>query len=209
MKDEQEGPAYGRTNWRRFAVAVGVPVVVAGGLIAATASGAIAASFTISGSQFKLSANHLHGDGFTQYSGGLPTTGGKTTIAAMAGIQDAKITKLCQTVKAPNPFGGSIVLRIDAGASKDVIAHNLLIGMSDLQGDTTFTDLQIGNDASTLTADGAATHGTVGAFGQQARTVDIDGLHQTAYYTSAGTFVLNGMRLHIYTGDEANSQECF
>jgi hypothetical protein len=215
VKDAQGGPAYGRTNWRKFAVAVGVPTVVAGGLIAATATGALAASFTISSTDFKLSADHLHGDGFTQYSGGLPTASG-AKIAAMSGIKHATLTKMCQTVKGPNPFGGSIVMRIDAGApdangtKHDVVAENLLIGMSDLQGDATFKGIQIGLDASKLDADGSTDpHGAPGSFGQQATTVDIEGLRQTAYYTSAGTFTLNGMRLHLFTGDEALKQECF
>jgi len=209
VKDAQGGPAYGRTNWRRFAVAVGLPAVVAGGLIAATATGALAASFTISGKTFKLSADHLHGDGFTQYSGPLATKDG-ATIAAMSGMKYAELTKMCQTVAAPTPLG-PVVMRIDAGGGTEkVIADNLLIGMNDLQGEATFTDIKIGLDASTLSGDGSQTHGEAGGFGQQASKVDIDNLRQTAYYTSAGTFRLNGMKLHLYLGKEDTAgKECF
>jgi hypothetical protein len=204
VKDAQGDPAYGRTNWRRFAVAVGVPTVVAGGLVLALANGALAASFSVSGSQFKLSADKLVGTGFTQYSGALHTASGGTIVAAMSGIKSADITNLCQSVSA-----GPIVLRIEAGGSGHDPAHadDLLIGMSQLSGDATFSNINIGQDASTLDADGAATHGAVGSFGQQADKVTINGLQQKAYSTSASTFTLNGMSLKLYIGD--SSKECF
>jgi uncharacterized protein DUF6230 len=209
VKDAQGGPAYGRTNWRRFAIAMGVPAVVAGGLIAATATGALAAGITVSSTEFKLSADNLTGEGFTQYSGAFGSAdGGK--VVALSGIKHAKLTNMCQTVKGPSPFGGSVVIRIEAGGgNKAVDAEDLLIGMSDLKGDARFEGIQIGLDSSTLNADGAKTHGQVGGFGQQATTVKIDGLQQTASYTTAGVFTLNGMKLHLYAGKDAAEHECF
>ncbi|WP_250002544.1 DUF6230 family protein [Actinoplanes sp. M2I2] len=210
MKDAQGDPAYGRTNWRRFAVAVGVPAVVAGGLVVALANGALAASFSVSGTQFKLSADRLVGEGFTQYSKQLPTekvqptTGQKYVVAAMSGIESADIYKLCQSVAA-----GPVVLRIEAGSAPDkpAEAENLLIGMSELSGDATFQNIDIGQDASTLDQDGQKEHGEVGGFGQQASGVTIVGLKQKAYMTSASTFKLTGMSLKLYLGD--TSKECF
>jgi hypothetical protein len=202
VKDAQGDSAYGRTNWRRFAVAVGVPAVVAGGLVIGMANGALAASFSISGTQFKLSADKLVGTGFTQYSGGLKTN--STTIpAAMSGIKSADIYNLCQTVAA-----GPIILRIEAGkdATNPVHADDLLIGMSELSGDATFDHINIGQDASTLDADGAATHGAVGGFGQQANGVTINGLKQVAYSTTASTFKLSGMSLTLFIG---TGKDCF
>jgi hypothetical protein len=209
VKESPSDPAYGRTNWRKFAVSIGVPLAVAAGLVIALEQGAIAASFTVSGSSFKLSADELNGKGFTQYSGAL-NTGKGPYITALSGINSADITKLCQTVAAPNPLGGSVVMRIDAGDNgTPAHADNLLIGMDDLKGDATFGSIQIGLDASTLDADGAASHGQAGSFGQQAATVDIKNLQQTATYTSAGTFKLTHMHLHLFTGDGAKSNECF
>lgn len=210
MKDAQGDPAYGRTNWRRFAVAVGVPAVVAGGLVVALANGALAASFSVSGTQFKLSADKLVGEGFTQYSKQLPTetvqstTGQKYVVAAMSGIKTADIHKLCQSVAA-----GPVVLRIEAGTdpNKPAEAEDLLIGMSELSGDATFGNIDIGQDASRLDADGGKEHGEIGGFGQQATSVTIVGLKQKAYMTSASTFKLTGMSLKIYLGD--SSKECF
>jgi hypothetical protein len=208
VEDAQSAPAYGRTNWRRFAVAVGVPAVVAGGLVLALAEGALAANFTVSGKQFKLSADRLVGNGFTQYSGELPTTdkenypGGKIP-AAMSGINNADLWNLCQSVAV-----GPVTLRIEAGGDQDnpVHAEDLLIGMSTLGGNATFKDIQIGLDGSTLNADGAGSHGAPLSFGQQAKSVEILKLRQEAYYTSASTFVLNGMSLKLHIG---GSHECY
>ncbi|WP_127503600.1 DUF6230 family protein [Actinoplanes solisilvae] len=210
MKDAQGDPAYGRTNWRRFAVALGVPTVVAGGLVVALATGALAASFSVSGTQFKLTADRLVGEGFTQYSKTLPTekvqpsTGQKYVVAAMSGIGSADIYKLCQSVAA-----GPVILRIEAGTdpNKPAEAEDLLIGMSELSGDATFSDINIGQDASTLDADGGEEHGEIGGFGQQADKVTIVGLKQKAYMTSASTFKLTGMSLKLYIGD--SSKECY
>ncbi|HEX5202422.1 DUF6230 family protein [Paractinoplanes rhizophilus] len=203
MKDSLDA-AEGRTNWRRFAVAAGVPAVVAGALVFGVASGALAASFSVSGTQFKLSADRLEGQGFTQYSGVLDTADPSKKIpAAMSGIKSAKIYNLCQTVAV-----GPVVLRIEAGKDSDrpVEAQDLLIGMSELSGDATFTDINIGQDASTLNQDGAASHGAAGGFGQGAKSVTITDLHQKAYSTSASTFKLSGMSLKLHIGD---GTECF
>ncbi|MEV6306674.1 DUF6230 family protein [Actinoplanes sp. NPDC051861] len=202
MEDAQSAPAYGRTNWRRFAVAVGVPTVVAGGLVVALAEGALAANFTISGKQFKLSASKLVGDGFTQYSGELETKDGKVP-AAMSGIQSATLNDLCQSVAV-----GPVTLRIEAGDDPEhpVEATNLLIGMSELGGDATFEDIQIGIDASTLDQAQPEAKGAPGGFGQQATKVTIINLRQQAYYTSASTFTLNGMSLKLHVGGE---HECY
>lgn len=212
MKESPSDPAYGRTNWRRFAVSVGVPLAVAGGLVFALQTGAIAASFQISGSDFKLSATELRGTGFTQYAGQMPSASGAQTpdgqkLEALSGISDAHITKLCQTVAA-----GPVVLRIDAGdgTTDDTTVHatDLQIAMTDLQGDAEFGNIQIGVADGSLTKDGAASHGDNPAgFGQQADTVTIKNLRQTAQYTSAGKFTLPGMKLHLYVGQ--SGKECF
>ncbi|HWS35405.1 MAG TPA: DUF6230 family protein [Actinoplanes sp.] len=198
----------GRTDWRRFAVAVGVPAIVAGGLVLALAEGALAANFTVSGKPFKLSADKLAGEGFTQYQSDLSTADEKagpdgTIPAAMSGIRSADLWGLCQSVAV-----GPVTLRIEAGDDPDhpVHADNLLIGMSSLGGNATFEDIQIGLDASTLTGDGAESHGEALSFGQQARTVTIENLRQEAYYTSASTFTLNGMSLTLHLG---GSHECY
>ncbi|BCJ46624.1 cholesterol esterase [Actinoplanes ianthinogenes] len=212
MEDSQSVTAAGRTNWRRFAVAVGVPTAVAAGLVVALAQGALAANLTVSGTQFKLTADHLEGTGFTQYSGALNKADGSVIPAAMSGINHADIYNLCQSVNA-----GPVTLKITAAtnakfdgssgaAANAVQADDLLIGMSSLGGDATFKDIEIGRDASLVDADGAKTHGAVGGFAQQASGVSIDKLQQQAYLTTASSFKLKGMSLKLLLG---SGNECF
>jgi len=211
VQDSQDAAAEGRVNWRRFAVAVGVPTVVAGGLVVALAQGAIAASFSISGQAFHLTASSLDGTGFTQYSGADNVKKSGPTPVAVSGIKSATIRDLCQSVVGTIP-GTSIpiTLRIEAGKTADgkaVSADNLLIGMSDLQGDATFTNINIGQDASTLDQAGdQVPKGDLGGFGQGADKVHIDNLKQTAMSTSASTFVLQGMHLQLLVGQ---NKDCF
>jgi hypothetical protein len=194
---------------------VGVPTAIAGGLVVALAQGALAANITVSGTQFKLSADHLEGQGFTQYSGALVAAKDPShpIPAAKSGINHADIYNLCQSVNA-----GPITLKItaattakyDAGnpntAANAVQADDLLIGMSELAGDATFKNIQIGRDASLLTEDGAATHGALGGFGQEASSVSIENLRQQAYLTTASSFKLKGMSLKLLLG---SGNECF
>ncbi len=226
MKESPSDPAYGRTNWRKFAVSIGVPLAVAAGLVIALEQGAIAASFAVSGQSFKLSADELNGKGFTQYSDAIPQTansdgGSGRKVTAISGIDSATITTLCQTVTAKTPLG-DVVMRIDAGKpdpnadaatqeAQKVKADHLLIGMSDLQGDATFTNIQIGVDAKNMGAPAVPDSAgpASGGFGQQSDAIDIKKLKQTATYTSAGTFTLNGMHLHLYVGSKATDNECF
>ena len=217
MKDAQGNLVLGRTRWRRFA-AVMVPAVAAASLLmVGVASGAFPASFAVSGSTFKVSADELDGDGFVQYGGfasqkgatfqpnGLPADT-KSAPVAVSGIKTATLTNLCQSVLVP---GTSISLVIHAGNSTadagKVHATDLIIAMSTLSGDATFTNIVIGQDASTLTGGPAGATGLPGFFGQQADHVNIKHLKQVAWSTSAGMFQLNGLDLHVSTSHE----ECF
>lgn len=212
MKDAQGDPAYGRTNWRRFAVAVAVPTAAAGALVFGLANGAFAASFAISGQPFKISADKLDGTGFAQYGSSLDTAteGDRDVPVAMSGIASAKLYNLCQSVRAP---GSPISLTIRAGrdANSPAKATNLLIGMSELNGNAEFTDINIGQDAKTLGQGGPEAHApALGAFGQEASRVVITDLKQTAVSTTAGTFTLTGLNLKInFPGKDGNPPECF
>ncbi len=208
MKDPQSDPAYGRTNWRRFAVCAVVPGVVAGALIAGMANGALAASFAVSGQSFKISADRLDGTGFAQYGGTVEKADGTAIPVAVSGIANASLTNLCQSVKIP---GAPISLTIRAGrdAGKPAKATDLMIGVSELSGDATFTDINIGQDASTLRKGGKDAQGDPGMFGQEATSVKIDGLRQTAVSTTAGTFTLNGLNLKVNVAPGGAPPECF
>jgi hypothetical protein len=213
VKDAQGDPAYGRTNWRRFAVAVGVPTVVAGALVVGLANGAFAASLTLSGEAFKIKADTLVADGFVQYSqayvNGKDST--KPLGVAVSGIKDATLYNLCQSVHPDNsPF--SLIIRAGREDKNPATAHNLLIGLTDLNGDATFHGIEIGKDASTLTkgSDNGTAKGAAGSFAQEADDVTITDLQQTAYYTQAGTFKLTGLSLKFNTDFAGRKPaECF
>jgi hypothetical protein len=201
----------GRTRWRRFAAVMAPAVIAAGAVVFGMANGAIAASFAVSGSSFKVSAATMEGTGFVQY-GGIATAntadalGMKNHPVAVAGIPTATITGLCQSVKVPLPTGGSISMILKAGNNgKTVTATNLMFDLTDLYADATFTNITIGQDASTLDAAGPNAHGAVGGFGQQASHIYMTNVRQVAWSASAGTFVLNGLELHVSLAGE----ECF
>jgi len=206
VSEVRTDPAYGRTNWRRFAVAVGVPAVIAGGLVVGLANGAFAASLTVSGQAFKIKADKLVGDGFAQYSDAHATVDGRPVPVAVSGIRHARLYNLCQSVR---PKGSPISLTIHAGADPDhpAEADNLLIGLTELRGDAVFTDIAIGVDASRVTEGGPGANGPAGGFAQEASSVTITGLEQTAYSTQAGTFTLRGLNLRLNTGGDP--EECF
>ncbi|GAA4679215.1 DUF6230 family protein [Phytohabitans rumicis] len=199
MKDPQGNLVRGRTRWRRFAALLVPATAVAGAIVFGMANGAIAASFAVSGQTFKVSADRLEGDGFTQYGGTVTEKKtGTSHPVAVSGIESAELYNLCQSVKVPNL---PVVLTINAGGgNKPATAKNLLLDVVKLEGDATFTNIQIGRDASDL-------GGELGSFGQRADHVTITGLKQTAWSTTAGTFTLTGLTLKVNVG--ADAKECF
>lgn len=193
----------GRTRWRRFAYAAVPSMVAVAAIVALTAEGAIAASFSISGTQFEVSADSLTGTGFQQFATVDQTAGGKLVPVAESEIGSAKLTNLCQSVVAAFPFGlGNYTLKITAGGGgTPASADSLIIDANQLSGSTaTFTNINIGQDASTLNEVSGVPVGQAGTFAQQADTVSIANLQQTAYSTSAGTFTLPGFSLNLSAG---------
>lgn len=161
-------------------------------LLAGVANGAVPVSFSVSGTPFVVAASHLHGEGFTQYSGVAVDAKGGQHPLAISSIDTAELTNLCQFVA---PDGAPVALKITAGDNgKPATASDLQIGMTDLTGDATFSDIHIGVDASKVRY-GAA--GTVGDFAQDAKTVDIDHLSQKSLSTKAGTFTLTHLHLFL------------
>jgi hypothetical protein len=194
---------HGRTRWRRFAAVMIPAAAAAGAIVVGMANGAIAASFAVSGSTFKVSADQLVGNGFVQYGGLAKEKSGAVHPVAVSGISSASLSNLCQSVVVPNtPV--SLVIRAGGGGNP-ATATDLLIDMTQLSGDATFTNIQIGQDASTLSKGPQSAVGQAGGFGQQADKVVINHLRQVAWSTSAGTFTLNGLDLHV----SLSKEECF
>lgn len=191
----------GRTRWWVFAGAFAVSGTAAAGLVAATAAGAVPASVALSGAQFKVSASRLEGTGFTQFARVDRSTGGGRHAVAVSGISSAQIHDLCQSAVIPTPFG-PVTLRVSAGTDEPVRARDLVLDLNELSGDVTFTDLYLGVDAAEV--DDLA-RGEPGTYAQQAGTVVIEDLRQSATSTTAGTFRLEGMRLSARPG----RHECY
>lgn len=214
MKDTQGNPVLGRTRWRRFAIVMVPALAVVGGLLYGISAGAFPSQFTVSGQQFKVSADELRGEGFSQVPGWDTDAEGNNIPVARSIINEAELDNLCQSVAIPDDVVGllfpgidNIVLRIEAGGGGNpATASNLVIGLDDLSGDATFTNIEIGNDAGAISDEPLL----AGQFGQRSDRIVIRDLRQTAYSTSAGTFTLNGLSLRVLVDSSmANNGECF
>jgi hypothetical protein len=176
-----------------------VPVaVVATVMMAGVANGAVPVSFDVSGSQFQISASELNGTDFSQYAGVTQDTKGNDHQVAIANIGSATLANLCQSVSTDTPLG-KVGLKITAGGDgHPASATNLQIGMTDLKGDSTFNNIRIGVDASTVNT---KAKGTAGDFAQDADSLSIKNLQQTAWSTQASVFTLTGMHLELTKGE--------
>jgi hypothetical protein len=193
-----------------------VPSVAATAAIGvALAQGALAASFSVSGQSFKVTADELVGQGFEQYGAvdsGYTLDGKKTAHpVAVSAFTDATITNLCQSVVTPNiPLIGdvSLVLRAGGPGHDKVTAHNIYIDVADLQADATFDDIDIGVAAKDANKGPGIKEGDKTnpyGFAQQATKATLTGVKQTAWATTAGTFKLSGLKMSLST----DGKECY
>ncbi|WP_308492177.1 DUF6230 family protein [Microbacterium terrisoli] len=180
-----------------------IPVALAVSLLGAgVAQGAVPVSFSVSGSQFQIAASSLEGTGFSQYAGVAKDTAGKSHPVAIANIASATLHDLCQSVVSETPLGKVGVLITAGGGDRPASASDLQIGMTGLKGDSSFEHIRIGVDASTVNTQAK---GMAGDFAQDADTVKITNLQQTAWSTQASVFTLTGMKLQLTDG----SKQCF
>ncbi|MCX5330627.1 MULTISPECIES: DUF6230 family protein [unclassified Streptomyces] len=187
----------GRVRARRAAVMAVPATLVAATLAVLTAEGALGVQFAISGMPFTVTAKELNGTGFEQFGAldnmapGSPNegdTGGQVLVVTSA-IKSATLDSLCQSVD----LGGTNLLIKAGSGSQKVTATDLTTDSTELTGDASFTNIEIGNDASTLTK--AGVKGPIGVFSQQSDTVRIANLRQTNYATTAAVFKLPGLKL--------------
>jgi hypothetical protein len=179
----------GRVKWRRFAVAILPALAVAGLLMGLTAEGAIAASISVSGQEFMVTAAQLTGSGFQQYPGQVTVDGAdgsKTTVPVIVSIiHSATLTNMCQSVTV-----AGVTLRLTAGGgAAPVSASDLIVDAAKLNGNSaSFQNVVIGADAGG------------GTFGEQADDVIIANLRQDTWLTTAGTFTLPDLSLGFGSG---------
>ncbi|MZE79578.1 DUF6230 family protein [Streptomyces xinghaiensis] len=210
-----ESQVRGGTRWKRFAVVM-VPSVAATAAVGiAMAQGALAASFSVSGQSFKVTADHLEGEGFVQYGAIAQgkTLEGKDTAhpVAVSAFKHAEITNMCQSVVTPGiPGLGSVSLQLKAGGNGTAVAaDNLYIDVADLNADATFKNINIGVAAGSSTKGPGMKGGKEQAnpfgFAQEADKAVLKNVKQTAWATSAGTFKLSGLSMKLHKG----VKECY
>ncbi|MFI6651518.1 DUF6230 family protein [Streptomyces sp. NPDC050529] len=213
----------GGTRWKRFAVVMVPSVIATAAVGVGLAQGALAASFSVSGQEFKVSADELEGYDFVQYgsvateTGADPKVAGKAHAVAVSGFSKAYITNMCQSVVTPNlPFGlGTITMRLEAGGKGHdrVYAKDLYLDVSQLEADAKFKNIDIGVAAGSLKTDKPGSMGiqpgtqaNPNGFSQRAEEAVLTGVHQKAWATTAGTFNLSGLKLSLHKGTD---KECY
>ncbi|MEU6097916.1 DUF6230 family protein [Streptomyces sp. NPDC047079] len=210
-----ESQVRGGTRWKRFAVVMVPSVAATAAIGVALAQGALAASFSVSGQQFKVTADQLEGWGFEQYGAvdsGYTLDGKKTAHpVAVSAFKDAEITNLCQSVVTPIPVLGDWTLTLRAGGAGQpkVKAHNIYIDVNDLQANARFDEIDIGVAAGETGPDkggkgpgmkGGGEQSNPAGFAQQAKHAVLDDVEQHAWATTAGTFTLSGLNMSLSKG---------
>ncbi|MGW8061424.1 DUF6230 family protein [Streptomyces ziwulingensis] len=212
-----ESQVRGGTRWKRFAVVMVPSVAATAAIGVALGQGALAASFSVSGQSFKVTADRLEGTGFSQYGAidqGYTLKGEKAAHpVAVSAFKSADITNMCQSVVTPDlPFVGSVSLTLKAGGKgTPVHAENLYIDIEDLSADATFKNIDIGVAAGDMKngpgpgMKGGKEMANGFGFGQQAETAVLTDVKQTAWATTAGTFKLSGLKMSLSKG----VKECY
>ncbi|WP_447040072.1 DUF6230 family protein [Streptomyces sp. DSM 118878] len=204
-----ESVARGGTRWKRFAVVMVPSVAATAAIGVALSQGALAASFSVSGQQFKVTADKLDGTGFVQY-GALDSGKSGNHPVTVVGLESAKITNLCQSVVVPVPVFGDVSMTLNAGApgGPKVLAKKLYIDADDLQANATFKKIDIGVSVDRTTKGPGPSKGDKYApdsFAQQAESVQFTDVKQRAWATTAGTFKLSGLAMSVKKG----KHECY
>ncbi|MGW0826725.1 DUF6230 family protein [Streptomyces sp. NPDC002845] len=205
-----ESQVRGGTRWKRFAVVMVPSVAATAAIGVALAQGALAASFSVSGQSFKVTADRLDGTGFSQYGAldeGYTLKGEKTAHpVAVSAFKRAEITNMCQSVVTPGiPLIGSVSLKLTAGTGgKKVEADNLYIDVEELSADAVFRNIDIGVAAKDASKGpgmkGGGEQANPFGFGQQSDTATLTNVKQTAWATTAGTFKLSNLRMTLHKG---------
>ncbi|MEU3403426.1 DUF6230 family protein [Streptomyces sp. NPDC006670] len=207
----------GGTRWKRFALVMVPSIAATAAVGVGLAQGALAASFSVSGQDFKVSADELVGHDLIQYGSVADgaTLGSKETAhhpVTISGFSSAKITNMCQSLVTPVPvLGGAITLQLRTGnKGRSAEATNLYLDVAELDADAKFDQLDIGvavGDGSHVTKPVPGTVADAGLFSQRAKTATLTNVRQKAWATTAGTFTLPDLKLRLLSGNQPCYQD--
>ncbi|MFJ9337723.1 DUF6230 family protein [Streptomyces sp. NPDC101733] len=205
----------GGTRWKRFALVMVPSIAATAAVGVGLAQGALAASFSVSGQDFKVSADELVGQDLIQYGSlaqGATLGSDKKSVhpVTISGFSSAKITNMCQSLVTATPIG-NITLQLRTGnKGRPAVAENIYLDVAELDADAKFEKLDIGvavGDGSNPTkpVPGSVTDG--GLFAQRAKTATLTNVRQKAWATTAGTFTLPDLKLRLLSGDQPCYQD--
>ncbi|MEV7725845.1 DUF6230 family protein [Streptomyces sp. NPDC087917] len=201
----------GGTRWKRFALVMVPSIAATAAVGVGLAQGALAASFSVSGQDFKVSADELVGQDLIQYGSVAEgaTLGSKEKSkhpVTISGFSSAKITNMCQSLVTPIPGIGNITLQLRTGnKGRPAVAENIYLDVAELDADAKFEQLDIGvavGDGSHTTKPAPGTVADGGLFSQRAKTATLTKVRQKAWATTAGTFTLPDLKLRLLSGDQ-------
>ncbi|MEV7546329.1 DUF6230 family protein [Streptomyces sp. NPDC089915] len=206
----------GGTRWKRFALVMVPSIAATAAVGVGLAQGALAASFSVSGQDFKVSADSLVGDNLIQYgSVAEGATLGSKDISkhpvTISGFSRAEITNMCQSLVTPVPGLGAITLQLHTGnKGKPAVAENIYLDVAELDADAKFDQLDIGvavGDGSHVTKPVPGTVADGGLFSQRAKKATLTNVRQKAWATTAGTFTLPDLKLRLLSGNQPCYQD--
>ncbi|MBB5957173.1 hypothetical protein FHS29_003766 [Saccharothrix tamanrassetensis] len=200
-----EPRAGGRTRWLRFIAVLCTGLAGAAVLLVGLSQGALAASFAVSGTSFKISADKLEGTGFVQF-GGVDQGAGAAHPVAVSAFRTVVLDNFCQSVALRGlPLVGDVTLRMESGGPGGMSATDIVMGVEALSGDLTLVNPQIGVDAGHVTKGPAGVVGQPGGFAQQADKATIVMPREVAWSAAAHTLRLANLKMTLHTG----SGECY
>ncbi|MFD5147222.1 DUF6230 family protein [Streptomyces sp. NPDC058401] len=200
----------GGTRWKRFALVMVPSIAATAAVGVGLAQGALAASFSVSGQDFKVSADSLEGTDMIQYGSvaqGATLGSDKKSYhpVIISGFKEAKITNMCQSLVTATPLG-NITMQLKTGhKGRAAVAKNIYLDVAELDADAVLGDLDIGvaaGDGSHATKPASGTLADGGLFSQRAKTATLTKVRQKAWATTAGTFTLPDLNLRLLSGDK-------
>ncbi|OLZ57405.1 hypothetical protein BS329_01665 [Amycolatopsis coloradensis] len=195
----------GRTRRKLFAGVLVAGLTGMAVLLAGLSQGALAASFAVSGTSFKISADRLQGTGFVQF-GGVDSGGGAAHPVATSAFRTVVLDNFCQSVSLRSlPLVGDVTLRIASTGEEGMAATNIVLGVAELSGDLTLENPQIGVDAGQVSKGPAGVVGQPGGFAQQADRAAIAMPRMAAWSAAAYTLRLKNSKLTLHT----DAGECY